>query len=120
METEPESHQESLGIVSGNYPIPPILPIFQRAFAKRGVYTMKNRSDTRRKSALSLPFNLSDYLTVRQAAEFLGISKATLRRWDSEEKLIAFRHPLNRYRLYRVSDLRNLLSKITQKKPVGE
>ncbi|MDX2093064.1 MAG: DEAD/DEAH box helicase family protein [Kofleriaceae bacterium] len=46
-----------------------------------------------------------EYLTIQQAAARVGVSIATLRRWDSDGKLRAVRNPANAYRLYRVSDL---------------
>lgn len=55
---------------------------------------------------------LDDYLTVAQAAEYLGVSPSTLRNWDRSGKLKARRHPLNRYRLYRREDLDRLLQMI--------
>lgn len=39
----------------------------------------------------------------------LGVSPITLRRWDEQGKLKAYRHPMNRYRLYKESDLATLL-----------
>ncbi len=56
--------------------------------------------------------NLRDYLTVSEAAEFLGVSAATLRNWDRAGKVMATRHPVNGYRLYRKEDLSNLLEKV--------
>jgi MerR family transcriptional regulator, copper efflux regulator len=56
-----------------------------------------------------------DYLTIRQAAERLGVSVETLRNWDRAGKLKAFRHPLNRYRLYRREDLEALLRRTTER-----
>ena len=50
-----------------------------------------------------------DYLTVKQAAEFLGVSPDTLRNWDEAGKLRAIRHPVNRYRLYDPTTLKALL-----------
>lgn len=47
-------------------------------------------------------------VTLTEAATYLGVSKATLRNWDRQRKLIAERHPLNRYRVYRMDDLRAL------------
>ena len=44
---------------------------------------------------------LCDYLTVGEAAELLGVSKDTLRRWDRSGKLAARRHPVTEFRLYR-------------------
>lgn len=51
--------------------------------------------------------NLStpDYLSLQQAARYLGVSAQTLRRWDTEGKLRSVRHPGNAYRYYKRSDL---------------
>ncbi len=49
-----------------------------------------------------------DYLTIQQAARFLGLSAQTLRRWDAEGKLKSVRHPGNDYRYYKRSDLEPL------------
>lgn len=46
-----------------------------------------------------------NYLTVQQAAKYLGVSAQTLRRWDGEGKLKSVRHPGNSYRYYKQSDL---------------
>jgi excisionase family DNA binding protein len=56
--------------------------------------------------------NLRDYLTVSEAAEFVGVSAATLRNWDRAGKVKATRHPVNGYRLSRKEDLSNLLEKV--------
>lgn len=53
--------------------------------------------------------NLSDYLTVGEAAETLGVSRATLRNWDKAGKLKPYRHPVNGYRLYDRNELETLL-----------
>lgn len=44
-------------------------------------------------------------LTVAEAAELLGVSTKTLRRWDQAGKLRASRHPTNAYRLYLRDDV---------------
>jgi excisionase family DNA binding protein len=59
--------------------------------------------------------NLADYLTVGEAAEWLGVSRATLRNWDKAGKLTPHRHPMNRYRLCRRSELQKLLDQVTNK-----
>ena len=41
-----------------------------------------------------------ELLTIKAAAEVLGVSEQTLRRWDKAGKLRARRHPMNGYRLY--------------------
>ena len=44
-------------------------------------------------------------LSVGDAAEYLGVSIQTLRRWDSSGKLKSFRRPASKYRYYRLADL---------------
>lgn len=56
-----------------------------------------------------------DYVTVGKAATLVGVSASTLRNWDRSGKLIAYRHPINGYRLYRRSDLRQLLGGIMRR-----
>jgi site-specific DNA-methyltransferase (adenine-specific) len=40
------------------------------------------------------------YLTISQAADKLGVSTETLRRWDKSGKFNSSRHPINNYRVY--------------------
>jgi len=56
--------------------------------------------------------NLSEYLTIKKAAQLLGVSMITLRRWDSTGKFRARRHPVNGFRLYKKDDLEKLLKKV--------
>ena len=58
---------------------------------------------------------INAYLTVKEAANVLGVSGATLRNWDRNNKLIPYRHPLNGYRLYKKSDLEILLNSLKKK-----
>jgi DNA repair protein RadD len=48
---------------------------------------------------------LKPLLTVAEAAEYLGVSAQTLRRWDKDGVLRPTRHPVNGYRLYELSNL---------------
>ena len=56
--------------------------------------------------------NIKDYATIKEAAELLGVDKTTLRRWDKAGKLKPYRHPINSYRLYKKSDLEQILKGI--------
>ena len=58
--------------------------------------------------------NLRDYLLIRDAASFLGVSEATLRNWDREGKIAAYRNPINGYRLFRKADLEALLKRVAR------
>ncbi|WP_375160784.1 MerR family DNA-binding transcriptional regulator [Bradyrhizobium sp. RDT46] len=46
-----------------------------------------------------------DFLTLAEAAEYVGVSKDTLRRWDASGKLKPVRRPGSGYRFYRRPDL---------------
>lgn len=58
---------------------------------------------------------MNEYLTLSEAAELLGKSKETLRRWDNEGKLPAVREPMSNYRIYRKSELQELFAEFFQK-----
>jgi excisionase family DNA binding protein len=49
-----------------------------------------------------------ELLTISQAAQLLGVSVPTLRRWDAAGTLRPHRHPINGYRLYRKSEVLRL------------
>lgn len=53
-----------------------------------------------------------NYVTIKEAAEILGVSPMTLRRWDKNGKLKAFRHPLNKYRIYKRKEIEKLAKKL--------
>jgi excisionase family DNA binding protein len=62
---------------------------------------------------------INEYLTIGEAAEFLGVSRDTLRRWDRSGNLKARRHPVSRYRLYVKQDLEQFLLRLREDE-VGE
>jgi len=55
---------------------------------------------------------LRDYLRISAAAEHLGVSPNTLRNWERAGKIVAHRHPVNRYRLFIREDLDALLKQV--------
>ena len=62
------------------------------------------------------------FLTVKEVARLLGVTPLTVRNWDARGKLTAHRHPMNNYRLYKNSDVEELLreleiSKVAHKIP---
>lgn len=48
---------------------------------------------------------ISDFYSIAQVADILGLSKETLRRWDSNLSLVPQRHPENNYRVYHRSQI---------------
>ena len=55
---------------------------------------------------------INEYMRIKDAAQFLGVTENTLRNWEKEKKISVYRNPLNRYRLYRQEDLEQLLGTI--------
>jgi MerR family transcriptional regulator, copper efflux regulator len=55
---------------------------------------------------------LDHYMTIKQAAEFLGVSQNTLRNWGESGKIAEHRNPMNGYRLYKIVDLEKLLEAV--------
>ena len=64
---------------------------------------------------MSQPTNtLKDYLRIGEAAQYLGVSPNTLRNWSRAGKIKSHRNPINRYRLFKKSDLERLLKQISE------
>ena len=58
-------------------------------------------------------------ISIKEAAEMLGVSKLTLRNWDRDGKLSALRHPINNYRVYQLEDIEKIINKIESgEKPI--
>ena len=61
---------------------------------------------------------LNDFLRVSDAAESLGVSPNTLRNWENAGKIVAHRHPVNGYRLFKQEELDELLT--AAQRPSGD
>lgn len=48
---------------------------------------------------------IPEYFSIAQVADILGVTKETLRRWDTNGELVPQRHPDNNYRVYHRSQL---------------
>ena len=57
---------------------------------------------------------LSDYVLTAKAAEILGVSQNTLRKWAEDGRIPMHRNPANGYRLFCQSDLEKFLRKAAQ------
>lgn len=55
---------------------------------------------------------MEKYLTVSEAADVIGVSSDTLRRWDKLGKFESSRHPINNYRVYDEGSVNALRSEI--------
>jgi excisionase family DNA binding protein len=52
---------------------------------------------------------LREYLKIAEAAEFLGVSQNTLRKWADEGRIAVHVNPANGYRMFRREDLERFL-----------
>ncbi len=52
------------------------------------------------------------YITIKKAAKLLHVTPLTLRNWDKAGKLKPYRHPLNKYRLYRLDQIELFLRQL--------
>ena len=59
---------------------------------------------------------LDSYLTIKEAAEYLGVSPNTLRNWGRDDKVPMHRNPINGYRLFKITDLDKFLAQIETSK----
>jgi excisionase family DNA binding protein len=60
-----------------------------------------------------------EFLRVKEAAEMLGVSPNTIRAWGGEGKIPEYRHPINRFRLYKRKELQSVLRAIERSRHVG-
>jgi DNA (cytosine-5)-methyltransferase 1 len=58
--------------------------------------------------------SLDVYLTVKEAAEFLGVAPNTIRNWDRDGRIPVYRHPISNYRLFKKEDLQEVLRQIEE------
>ena len=56
------------------------------------------------------------YLTVNEVAKIFGVTPLTVRNWDMRGKLVAYRNPVNNYRMYKVEDVEVILRQIEHSK----
>ena len=54
------------------------------------------------------------YFSIKEAADILGVSPLTLRNWDKSGKFPAQRHPMNNYRVYKLSALEHIIQDIEE------
>ena len=52
------------------------------------------------------------FLTVKEVAGMLGVTPLTVRNWDKKSKLMAYRNPINNYRVYKREDIEVFLRQI--------
>ena len=56
------------------------------------------------------------FLTVRDVARLMGVTPLTVRNWDQKGKLVAYRNPVNNYRMYKIEDVEVIIRQIETSK----
>ncbi|MFH1769232.1 MAG: helix-turn-helix domain-containing protein [Parcubacteria group bacterium] len=56
------------------------------------------------------------YLTVKEVSKIIGITPLTVRNWDKKGALVAYRNPVNNYRMYDIEDVEKLMSQFEDSK----
>ena len=56
------------------------------------------------------------YLTIKEAAEVLGLTPLTLRNWDKKGIFTSYRNPVNNYRVYRMDQIELFLRRMENSK----
>ena len=51
-----------------------------------------------------------EFLSMQDVSELLRISLPTLRNWDRRGALVAYRNPINNYRIYRLSQIEQFIN----------
>ena len=54
------------------------------------------------------------FVKVKEAARMLGVCPNTVRAWGADGKIPEYRHPVNRYRLYKRDELERILDELEE------
>ena len=61
---------------------------------------------------------LDECLWIREAIEYLGVCRSTLRNWEVGGRIPVYRNPANNYRLFKRADLEKIRRKL--ERPVNK
>lgn len=50
-----------------------------------------------------------EYITINESARLLGVTPQTLRAWERKGELVPYRNPINKYRMYHISQIEEFL-----------
>lgn len=59
-------------------------------------------------------------ITIKEAAEVLGVTPNTLRNWGAAGKIPEYRHPVNNYRLYKLDEIEELRDQLENPPPAAQ
>jgi len=59
--------------------------------------------------------NFKDFLNIKEAAQFIGVTPNTMRNWEKEKRITTYARPFDKRRLYKKEDLENYLTLIQER-----
>ncbi len=57
---------------------------------------------------------MQEHLTVKEAADLIGVTPQTLRTWEKKGELVPYRNPINKYRIYKLIQIENFLESMAE------
>ena len=55
---------------------------------------------------------INEFINIKEAAEILGVTPHTLRKWEKDGKIKVYRNPMNKFRMYKKEELEQFLQDI--------
>ena len=55
---------------------------------------------------------MSKYISIKEAADLLGVTPQTMRNWEKRGQLIPYRNPINNYRRYKLSQIESFIEEM--------
>ena len=59
---------------------------------------------------------MKNYMSIQEAADLLGVSPQTLRKWEKKGDLVPYRNPINHYRMYKVGQIEAFLENMANER----
>lgn len=59
---------------------------------------------------------MSEYLSIKQTANKLGVTTQTLRNWEKRGELVPYRNPINNYRMYKVEQIIQFIDRMSERR----
>lgn len=55
---------------------------------------------------------MKNYLSLKETSNLLGVTTQTLRNWEKVGRLVPYRNPINKYRMYKPSQVEEFIEEM--------
>ena len=52
---------------------------------------------------------MREYISIKETANLVGVSRQTLRKWEKQGDLLPYRNPINNYRMYKIEQIETFI-----------